>query len=389
MRTMNDSLEETGTKDHPTGSKKLDVEAIEDPKLVNTVESRLANLAEITGRVPGENPAALNVDDDDSTLDDTDVEDVNKDDKQAVSDDDDIDSTPEPKEVDATKSKDAVEIPEAYVRAAIHNGWKQEDIEAFAEANPEVANKTFENLYNSTNKASREWAAIGRAAREQVIDGSAPAKSAEADKLEYGGVDIATLKKEFDIDPAIERMLENSNARDKKLTDAINTLVTSKTAQPQDASRVDRAAKSYDAATEAAQEQQINGFFAADSMASYKEFYGDLRFGETWEQLPPGQARNRYAVYQTADQLLAGSTMQSHPMSLTEALERAHLLVTDGMREEVIRSDIKKTATKRKKSLMFRPSEGRGKQSGGGGKPKTKNDLEHKVEGLIKKALSK
>ena len=388
MRTMDDSLNETGLKDHPAGSKKLDEAAITDPELLNTMAARLGNLNKMTGRVPGKNPAVSDVEDDDPNLGDGDtgVEDGDTDyDGQAVSDDDDDDPTPEKDE-----EKEEVGIPDAYVRAAKGNGWSDEDIAEFVKVSPETARKTFENLHNTWNKASREFAAIGRANQQQAQDRNKVDVSAKTDKLEYGGVDIAALKKEFDIDPSVERMLESVNARDQKLTDVLNKLSESRPAE-QDASRVDRAARSYDAAAEAAQEQQVNGFFATDPMKPYSKFYGELRFGEMWENLPPNQARNRYAVYTTADQLMAGSVMVggSSPIELPEALERAHLLVTEGMREEVIRDKIKGTSRKRANSMLFKPSDGKSKDNGKGGKPRTKNELESKVAGFIKKALAK
>ena len=382
MRTFDESQIEMGMKEHPAGSKTLDVEAIENPKLVGMVEKRMANLNELTGRTPGKNPAALDYSDEDPTPEDLEDEELDEEEEkeEEVSA---ADSEEEEKPIPAkSKEKEKEGIPDAYIRAAVHNGWAEEDIGAFAKANPEVATKTFENLYNSTNKASREWAAIGRASRKEASKVQEPDKT---DKLEYGSVDLAALKKEFDLDPAVERMIESSNARDKKLTDALNTLVEDKAKQPQDTSQVDRAARSYDVATEAAQEQQINNFFTTEPLKPYDKFYGSLRFGETWESLPAGQQRNRYAVYQTADQLLAGAAMQAHPMELPEALERAHLLVTEGLREEVIRSSIKKTATKRKNSMVFRPSEGKSKKGDSGGKPK-KGELESRVAGLMKKA---
>lgn len=398
MRTMDDSLVEMGMKDHPAGSKKLDTDAIEDPKLVGMVEKRMANLNLLTGHVPGKNPAAFDDDDDDSTPDDVvgDVKDDDvdddvdddidddvdvDDDDQAVSDDGDAEPTPEEKDKDGDKEEKG--ISDAYIRAAIHNGWSEEDVENLVKANPEMAAKTFENLYNSTNKASREWAAIGRASRKKADEETR--KSAEEKKFEYGGVDIDALKDKFDIDPSVEQLLKNSNAYNEKLVDALNELTKDKIAQ-QDTSQVDRAARYYDVAAEAAEEQQVNGFFATDSMKPYNKFYGEIAAHQTWEDLPPTQAKHRYAVYQTADQLLAGAAMQSQSMGLGEALERAHLLVTEGMREEVIRSKIKKTATKRKNSMVFRPSESKRKKSGGG-KPRTKNELESKVAGFIQKAL--
>ena len=395
MRTMNDSLVEMGMKDHHEGSKKLDVDAIEDPKLVGMVEKRIANLNKLTGREPGKNPAVSDVDDFDPTPEgDTDddveggVEDGVEDDDQAVSDVDDG-STPgegdADDDTDDDKKEAAAEIPDAYVRAAVHSGWSEDDIEALAKANPKVAKKTFENLYNSTNKASREWAAIGRASRMEADKMQQANKADSENKLEYGNIDLNAIKKEFDLDPAVERIIESSNARDKKLTDALNSIMGDK---PEADTRTEVAARGYDAATEAANEQHINNFFDSESLAPYKDFYGELPFGQTWEQLPSGQARNRYAVYETADLLLAGTTMRGAPMGLSEALERAHLLVTENVREKAIRSEIKKTSTKRKNSMVFAPSEGK-RKGGSGGKPKTKNELEQKVAGFIQTALKK
>lgn len=389
MRTLNDSLEEIGMKERPPGSKKLDVDAIEDPKLVGMVEKRLANLNQLTGRTPGKNPAASDVDDDDPTLDDdTDVDDGIDDDGQAVSDDDDDDSTPvdEEEEIEgkeSKKDKDAVEIPEAYIRAAKGNGWTDEDIEEFVTSNPKIALKTFDNLHNTWNKSSREFAAMGRAAQEKQRKDAEPEK---VEKLEYGGVDIASLKRGVDLDPAVEQAFEAGNARDKKLTDALNSLLEGRATQQPDTTRVDQAARRYDVSAEAADEQQINGFFAQDGMDDYSKFYGKLERGETWKDLARTQAEHRYMVFDVADQMLAGAAMTSQRMSLEEALERGHLIVTDGMREEAIRSDIKKKSTKRGKSMVFRPSKGKRTAGGKGGKSKTKNQLLSATERALEKA---
>lgn len=358
----------------PEGSKKLDVEAIEDPELVSAIEERLENLNEITGRKKDGNPAVSDDDVDEPTPDDVKDDDKDEEDDQADDSKDSDDSTPDDKE------KESEGIPDAYLRAAVHSGWKQEDVEKLYESNPEMASKTFENLYNSTNKASREWAALGRARRVEEAKESEPEK---VDKLEYGSIDIATLKKDFDIDPAVERMLESANARDQKLTDALNSLKESKVVE--DPKRVERAAQSYDVASEAAAEQQINSFFSEDSMKPYGKFYGELNFGETWESLPAGQKRNRYAVYTAADQMLAGAAMQGYQMSLVDALDKAHLLVTENIREETIRAEIKGTATKRKNSMLMRPSDGKSKKDSSDGKPKTKNELLEKTEKRLAK----
>lgn len=390
MRTINDSLVEMGMKEHPAGSKKLDVDAITEPKLVGMVEERLANMNDITGRKKGLNPAASGVDDDDSTLDnDMDVDDEVNDDDQAVSDGDDNDSTPadEDEEMEdgkeGKKGKDEIEIPEAYIRAAKGNGWSDEDIEEFAKSNPKIALKTFDNLHKTWNKSSQEFAAMGRAARESQQKETQPEK---AEKLEYGGVDIESLKKELDLDPAVEQAFKVSNARDAKLTDVLNGLLADKANRRPDATRVDQAARRYDVSAEAAQERHINDFFAESGMESYTKFYGKLAAGETWQDLPRTQAEHRYQVYDVADQMLAGATMTSQSMTLDEALERGHLIVTEGMREEAIRLDIKAKSAKRRKSMVFKPSEGKRTTGGPGGKPKTKNQLLDITEKALVKA---
>jgi len=393
MRTLNDSLEEMGIKEHPAGSKKLDIDAIEDPALVGMVEKRLANLNTLTGRKKGYNPAVSDIEDDDPTLDDdTDIDDEVNDDDQAVSDTDDDDSTPVDEDgeededtdgdKDVKKDKDEVEIPEAYIRAAKGNGWSDEDIEDCVTNNPKVALRTFENLHKTWIKASQEFAALGRVARKDQQEAARP----EVEKLEYGGVDIASLKKELDLDSALERALEASNARDKKLTDALNKLFESGVSQQPDTTRVEQAVRRYEVSAEAADERHINDFFARDEMKPYSKFYGKLEVGETWRDLPPTQAEHRYQVYDQADQMLAGAAMASRSMSLDEALERAHLVVTYGMREEAIRSDIKAKSKKRKKSMVFRPSDGRRTASNKGGKPKTKNQLINTVEKALERA---
>ncbi len=379
MRTIEESQEEMGIKEHPSGSKKLDVAAIEDPVLVNTVQARLDNLNAITGRVKGKNPAEPDDDVTDPTSDDDldgDNLDDGDDDDPKASDDDSDDSTP------ASKKKSGEQIPDLYVRAAKGNGWSDEDIEEFVKASPERALKTFENIYHTWNKASKEFAANGRVSRKPVEE----VKPKEVAKLEYGGIDIRKLEKEFDLDPAVRKMLEGANDRDEKLTDTLNQLIGDRAAPAQDTSRVNRAVKGYDVATEAAEEQMINGFFAADDMQHYNGFYGELRYGESWQNLPPTQQRNRYAVYEAADVMLAGAQMTGYPMQLTEALERAHLLITEGMREEEIRSDIKRKVTKRKNSIVFRPSDSKSKDTTGGGKTKTKGQLEALVATAISKA---
>ena len=167
--------------------------ATENKDLVSDVEKRL-------NETFGETPAENLKDKDDSTPDDRDK----KDDDQAVDSKSKDDSTPEVKdeddkeeggEKDRDENKDApsksdekgddktekeYNLPDAFHRAAEHDGWKPEDIKEFFEGNPERALVTFQNIYNSMNRASRDFANLGRRKAEETRQQAEAIAKAEA-----------------------------------------------------------------------------------------------------------------------------------------------------------------------------------------------------------------
>ncbi|KKK88428.1 hypothetical protein LCGC14_2743260, partial [marine sediment metagenome] len=154
---------EGNTGEHEGTLKELDVPAIENEELVDSVEARLANLRDITD---GTRKSKLA--DDQKELDDP-----TPDDKEDAKDDDQADDqakadpTPDDKTGDRDGDKeDDVELSDAFLRAAIHRGWKEEDAKAYHEKDPEAADSLFQNLLIDVNKTSSEWAAIGKAKLE-------------------------------------------------------------------------------------------------------------------------------------------------------------------------------------------------------------------------------
>ena len=101
-------------------------------------------------------------DDDDSTPEDQADDDASTSDDEP---DEDVDEdTDEDKDKDKDKDKDTkeVQLPDAYYRAAIHQGWTPDEIKEFFEANPELAIKTLAKNHESTNKLNSEFARMGR-----------------------------------------------------------------------------------------------------------------------------------------------------------------------------------------------------------------------------------
>ena len=345
--------------EHTEALKTLDVAAITEPTLVNSVEERLANLDTITKEPRTRREAVPAKDIEDPTPDDTDV------DGNQADDDVPADGTT-PDDVDGNTDvvKDEV-LPPSFLRAAIHRGWKEEDATEFYKTNPEAAMKTFQNCYLDVNNATREWALLGKAKQQRDSVLNAPVAPA---KIEV--VDIAKLKSEYDLDPGTIAILEAQNRQ-------IETLNTQPVQQPQYQAPV---------GPDPNIELEIENFFNSANLSDYSEFYGSVDLGQDWSNLSSGQRANRWKVLEQANLVIMGSEAMGRSMNPLEALERSHMVVSEPVREQVIRSNLKKTATKRKNSMTIRPTSGTrstikvAADAGGSAKPRTRDELAASVQ---------
>jgi hypothetical protein len=272
-----------------------------------------------------------------------------------------------------TKDKDDKKVPplsEAYYRAAIHAQWKPEDITKFYEVNPELALKTFGNIYESLNRSSKDFAAIGRAKKETVVKTKQQPDKEIQSKPEFKGIDMDKLRKQYPDDPIVD-LVQTMQDQNKTLFEKMQTLETSRSAPTKDQPLASQSVMSREVA---AVEQQIENFFVTDDMKLYKDFYGVLpKNARDWETLTPGQKMNRWAVVEMMDQIITGASVAGQNMQIDEALRRAHLSVTEPIREQVIREDIKSQVKKRSNALTLEPSN---TAKSDFTKPKTQEDLE-------------
>lgn len=269
--------------------------------------------------------------------------------------------------VSTVKAADGPKLSEAYYRAAVHQGWKPEEIKEFLKANPEVANRTFAKMYDDTNKMSREFANIGRAKQELIKKGIVSAATVvepPEKKLEFKEIDIEKLRKEYDNDPIIA-IVEQQQKQSKALYDKVQGM----TKEPDQPVR-DEATIRASIQEEAALEQQITTFFIGDDLKMYGEFYGELpKDAKDWKLLTQDQQLKRYQVLQMADDMLIGAISQGRDMDVDEALTLAHLSVSEPMREKVIRDKIKANVVKRAKGLSLKPAGGKKPESTKPGTP--------------------
>ena len=345
MREMAKELTEGNAGDHTEGLKEIDEKAITEPELVNTVGERLKNLNEL---VSGDEPEALPDGDTDSTPDLPDEkDDVEIDEEVDEIDDDDPTLGKEDVNTDGEDGND-VTIPDAYVRAAIHNGMKPEDVDFLVKQDPKLALSTFTSMYNSVTNASKEWSQLGRAKVEQER-AIAEADSRRVVEKSQHDVDplIGKLKETYGDDPLIEVVT-------KLLADRPTPVTTAPVSQPADLyqTATARANASANASTDA----RVNVFFGSNAMKPYEDFYGMMGLSQSFNDLSNGQQEHRLNVMQEAEYIMTGLRMRGIDLPVEQVLEKAHLVVTEPIREQVIRENLKKNAVTRKKAMTFRPS---------------------------------
>jgi len=277
-----------------------------------------------------------NKEDDDSTPEEDEANDDDADDKQAEEDDDDDDSTPEEdkdeaEDKDESGSEEEVTLSDAYYRAAVHQGWKPEDIKEFFEAKPDLAIKTFAKIHETTNKITSEFARLGRVKPAKGVQ----TKAKPDVKASEGDFDLADLKEQYGDDSAVVKAF---TAMQEKL----DAVVVQPEVDEQQVEELDPVVRG-----------RIEKFFLDPTLKPYADFYGE---GKDAAKLTIGQTDNRYKVLETADSIVLGCQQQGREITLEQALESAHLLVSEAVREKALRVELHTKVKKRAKGVSLKPS---------------------------------
>jgi hypothetical protein len=238
----------------------------------------------------------------------------------------------EPRPADEPKA-----IPDSHYRAALHMGWKPEDIGELYDKSPEVALKTLAKCYEQVNATSKQLGELGQRARQMREQPAAPAAPQPSRKEAV----MKKLKEEYEDNPII---------------DLLGELIPDQ-AQPTPRQAPESPAPQAPTVDqEIAIRQQINTFFTADEMDVFQDFYGATSQAGDWSLLTPGQRANRIEVCNRAQNILDGATMAGMQVSTAEAMERAHLEVTAPIAEQFVRERIVKSAQKRAAGVTLKPS---------------------------------
>lgn len=314
-----------------------------DEELVNVVQARLDALddedsvsSESTVEKPVETPVE----------------------KSAVSEED---SKPEEIVKDELSSSDPVKedelgLPDAYRRAAIHQEWTAEEVDAFYKRDPVLALKTFEKIHSSTNAISRQLADLG----QPVVTPPKTEPVKASPEPTQSEIDLSELEKEYADDPIL---------------DIVKKLVTqNRTTQSELAELKARSVPSTQTghtAEQTALRTTIDTFFE-DNTLMPAEYYGSDK--HDWNDLTPNQLKHRDQVLVTADQMIAGATAQGRELDNATALGQAHLLESASSIKTSVVNELKTTLEQRARGIDFKP---------GGGVVKDTEDEDKSEVGII------
>ncbi len=288
------------------------------------------------------------------------------------------------KDEEADKGKKEVpQLSDAYYRAAIHRGMKPEEIEEFYGNNPELCVKTLGNIYEAVKRSNEEFASLGRAEKERVAKETAA--KATPSKAEYKGVDIVALEK-ADIDPDVLAAIKSNDQQNKVIFDEVQEIRGTRSAPGASQALDTTAQESRLAAQEtAAIQQQVRNFFAADDIKLYTDFYGTAPKDDvTWDTLSPGQKANRWAVIEMMDDLMTGARINNRDISIADAMQLAHINISESVSKKVIRQEIMANVLKRSKSLTLKPASSTKTQSDKNS-PKSTEELEAATQERLNK----
>ena len=335
--------------------------------------------ADESGKSEDSTPTGDKPDDDKSDDDKPEAEESDKPEDSTPTDD-----KPEDKPDDSAAGEPKG-VSDAYYRAATHQGWKEDEIKSFYEANPELANRTFAKLLESTNTLSQEFAAIGRKKQEQAQQqqqqqqvAQPAAKKDDQQESGFKGVDIEDLRKKYDDDPIVD-VIDQLQQQNKLLSDKVDSQPVQGVQTSEDELRVKLQ-------QEDVVNQQVAQYFKTDDLKPYNEFYGEIpKDSKGWDGLTTAQKQNRWAVLELAEQILTGAEMQGRKMDVDEALDSAHLIVSEPIREKIIRNEIKSKVVKRGSGLTLKPNSGNVSASSTG--PASQAAFEEKTTERLRKVF--
>ncbi len=268
----------------------------------------------------------------------------------------DDNASAEENEEDDNNEGDADEesaIPDNLFRAATHNGWKKEQIVKFWKSDPELAETTLGKMHEDQVSVNTQYAEQGRAAKQLQADRTA----LDANRVI---VEQKPKPKSFvDMEKAREEFGDGAAAVIEQLNNALVQITErSEPIQQGAVQQEDSVVKRELSLTLL---QSMSQWFANPALKPYAEYYGAGTDSNgfpmiTTDHLTAEQAAHREVLLDMAGDIDAGIKLRGGTLSVADALNNAHLVVTKDIQTEIIRKGIMNTAKKRAKGVTLRSS---------------------------------
>jgi len=255
------------------------------------------------------------------------------------------DSVPEQREEDTTSTdapakEDVVVAPEqstvttipaGHQRAAMAQGWSQEEIDHLAETDPDKARTEFSGIFSDWQETSSKWAKQGRedaARREAEAEGTTPPSVDTPTASVLKGVDVDEYIEKYGNEELVRAMAGPINEQMAEL----NAL----------ADRLQVSEQYVHHAQQDSLMQATEEFFARGSMQTFHEHYGTDPHNLTDVQLD-----NRKQLFEESDMLVAGAASHGQKLTVADALERSHAFVTQESQRTTVLDEVRASIQKR------------------------------------------
>lgn len=209
-------------------------------------------------------------------------------------------------------------------------GWDDKKIDRLVKADPELAAETITELAESQANLSRQLLHPA----SQVAPGTQPVVQTPAQPE-------APLS---NLDKFHANLSEFAEANGEELTEYVKALK---------AEVIDPVRAMF--AQIEVQKQELSKTEARQTFTTLSDNFSDL-YGKAGEALTPLQQKAKADLGEVADMIRAGSKLKGHEISVKDALNRAHLLVSHEYQQQAMRKSIKEQVQTRSKTLQAKPT---------------------------------
>ena len=292
---------------------------------------------------------------DDIEEDDKDKDEDKDEEKDDDTEDEDEDKDKEDEEVtdDTTsggkkKTEDeTLTLPAAYIQTAVRLGMSEDKVKESFDKDPEAMIALLGELHKGENGLNARYANQGRAiVQKQITERKA---TGDEDTSSPSLVDLKKIRARFDdddeeADALIDGVIKPLADALKEMRDEVKQLRVQPNGQA-----------AYSQQEERGIQSEVNNFFDNDSLKEFQDYYGTVKPGEDPREALTGiQFKHRGEVCREGNFIRLGAADSGEQLTISDVLQRAHLHLTEPMREEMIRGKISSTIKKRAKSLSVR-----------------------------------